>query len=312
MLQLAQILLAGWLAILGCAHAQPFFLAQPGRLSPPSATLYVRPALFAPLRYRVLVIPGSGCRSLLPQAERMFAGLLHAEVWLAHKPWLDMATTPRDAGDCTDAFIAADRHTRWAAALTASLAAHPPPDDRLPWVLLGLSEGAELLPTVAASLPRIHTLVLIGHAGLDPIEAGALQAARAGESSAWARLLRQVTGTAADSRVVAGRTLGYWRDLQHWRLATPLLSSPARLMLAYGGKDAAMPEAAYARFLTRARASGREICVLRFPDANHSLQSADGDHLQTVWATLEAALLDTPPSHGQLDQCLESPDQPMY
>ena len=40
----------------------------------------------APLRYRVIVIPGSGCAGMGPIAERYFAGLLHAQVLVLHKP----------------------------------------------------------------------------------------------------------------------------------------------------------------------------------------------------------------------------------
>ena len=50
----------------------------------------------------------------------------------------------------------------------------------LPQLLVGISEGAELLPALAPEVPQLAGLVLIGSSGLDPQETGALQARRLG------------------------------------------------------------------------------------------------------------------------------------
>ena len=39
-----------------------------------------------PLRYRVIVVPGSGCAGMGAFADRYFAGLQHAQVLVLHKP----------------------------------------------------------------------------------------------------------------------------------------------------------------------------------------------------------------------------------
>src|SRR6218665_1316384 len=81
-------------ALPGCA-ATPAALPEPAsafRLHPlPGADGVVLQALLrservAPLRYRVIVLPGSGCAGLGAFAERYFAGLLHAQVLVLHKP----------------------------------------------------------------------------------------------------------------------------------------------------------------------------------------------------------------------------------
>ena len=58
----------------------------PGAHSGATLTALKRPALAPPARYRVVVIPGSGCTGWGPVAPRYFAGLLHAELLVLHKP----------------------------------------------------------------------------------------------------------------------------------------------------------------------------------------------------------------------------------
>ena len=66
----------------------------------------------APARYRVIVLPGSGCAGMAPVAARYFAGLLHAQVLVLHKPWVNPAarTLP---GQCSAAFVQADALGAW-------------------------------------------------------------------------------------------------------------------------------------------------------------------------------------------------------
>ena len=54
------------------------------------------------------------------------------------------------------------------------------PDAVMPQLLIGISEGAELLPALASEVPALAGLVLISASGLDPLEAGTLQAQRLG------------------------------------------------------------------------------------------------------------------------------------
>ena len=144
-----------------------------------------RPARAPPLRYRVVVVPGSGCAGLGPFADRYFAGLLHAQVLVLHKPGVHPMgrTAP---GQCPPAFVQTDAHAAWRAHAQAALQAWHAgvAQDGLPTVLVGVSEGAELLPHLAPQVPRLAGLVLLGASGLDPREALTLQAQRLGAQAA--------------------------------------------------------------------------------------------------------------------------------
>lgn len=250
----------------------------------------------APLRYRVIVIPGSGCAGMGPMAERYFAGLLHAQVLVLHKPGVDPQSQTKPA-DCPHPFVLQDRHSTWLAQALAALRAdarHREGQPAVPQLLVGISEGAELLPALAPEVPHLAGLVLIGASGLDPQEAGALQARRAGAEGDWTALGQLVAGASHDSVVVQGRSLGYWRDLWQWPVAQPLIDSPWPVLQVWGAEDALVPAAAYERFAQRAAPrSPARWCARRMEDADHGLQqpAANGaprrDGLQQVWAWLE-------------------------
>ncbi|PJI95334.1 hypothetical protein CLU85_0038 [Acidovorax sp. 69] len=247
-----------------------------------------------PLRYRVIVIPGSGCTGMGPIADRYFAGLLHAQVLVLHKPGVDPQARTAPA-DCTHPFVLRDRHSTWLAHARAALradAALRQGQPALPQLLIGISEGAELLPALAPEVPHLAGLVLIGASGLDPQEAGALQARRLGVEADWAALSQIVAGAPADTVVVQGRSLGYWRDLRNWPLTLPLLRSPWPLLQVWGANDALVPAVAYARFAERASLRTALYCARRMDGADHGLQRrmADGeavDGMQQVWAWTE-------------------------
>lgn len=245
----------------------------------------------APLRYRVIVIPGSGCAGMGPIAERYFAGLLHAQVLVLHKPWVDPQARTAPA-HCPHPFVWRDRHSTWFKHARAALradAALRQGQPALPQLLVGISEGAELLPALAPEVPHLAGLVLIGSSGLDPQEVGALQARRLGAEADWAALSRIVAGAPPDSVVVQGRSLGYWRDLRNWPLTLPLLRSPWPLLQVWGANDALVPADAYARFEELARLRTAPYCARRMEGADHGLQrsAAGEDGVQQVWAWAE-------------------------
>lgn len=252
----------------------------------------------APVRYRVIVIPGSGCAGMGPWAERYFAGLWHAQVLVLHKPGVDpdSRTAP---GDCSAAFVQADAlgawrdHARAALRADAALRATEP---AIPQLLVGISEGGELLPALASEVPSLAGLVLIGSSGLDPLEGGTLQAQQLG-AAAWAQW--QALGVAQarawpDGHVLQGRSLRYWRDLWRWPVQEALLAGPWPLLQVWGDSDALVPIEAYARFAARAQRRLAPYCQRQLAGADHGLQRLAGlqdhsgrDGVQQVWAWLE-------------------------
>ncbi len=250
-----------------------------------------RPARTAPLRYRVIVVPGSGCAGMGPLADRYFAGLLHAEVLVLHKPGVAPgARTP--AAACAADFVQADRLSAWRDHARAALRAdarerQSKGEPALPQLLVGISEGAELLPALAPEVPGLAGLVLLSSSGLDPREAGALQAQRLGASADWDALGRLQAGSLPDSTVVQGRSLGYWRDLWHWPLARPLHEGPWPVLQVWGGADALVPPAAFEQGARQAQGRQAPWCVREMPGADHGLQQAGRDGVQQLWAWLE-------------------------
>ena len=159
--------------------------------------------------------------------------------------------------------------------------------DGVPSLLVGISEGAELLPVLAHEVPRLAGLVLLSASGLDPREAAALQAQRLNALADWAALNRLQASPVPDSTVVQGRSLRYWRDLWHWRLAEPLLNSPWPLLQVWGEADALIPSEAYQAFALRAEGRTAPYCPRSLPGTDHGLQTSTGDGVQLLWAWLE-------------------------
>ena len=256
-------------------------------------TALQRPARAVPARYRVIVIPGSGCAGMALFADRYFAGLLHAEVLVLHKPWVDAdASTPTDK--CSVAFVQADALGAWRDHALAALRAdaqeqaqtraHASP---LPQLLVGISEGAELLPALAAEVPHLAGLVLLSSSGLDPREALALQAEQQGALPALRVLERAQASALPDAAVREGRSLRYWRDLWLWPSARPLLAAPWPLLQVWGEADAQIAPGAYQRFSALARQRAAPYCARRLPGADHGLQRAGHDGVQQLWGWLE-------------------------
>ncbi|WP_157979206.1 alpha/beta hydrolase [Rhodoferax ferrireducens] len=255
-----------------------------------------RATLVPPARYRVVVLPGSGCTGWLPVAPRYFAGLLHAELLVLHKPGVNVSAGL--APECTPDFVENDKLSSWRNHARAALQAHPtpfpppfPPDPVLPVLLVGISEGAELLPELASQVPALAGVVMISAPGLDPRDAGELQARRLGHEPAWQALARAQASNASDDTVIEGRTLAYWRDFWHWRLAQPLLDAPWPLLRVWGDADGLVPVTAYQQFAQLAHHRAAPFCDLRLPAADHGLQGeppGQRDGLQWLWARLEA------------------------
>jgi pimeloyl-ACP methyl ester carboxylesterase len=251
-----------------------------------------REALVAPARYRVVFIPGSGCVGMQSIADRYFRGLLHAQVLVLHKPGVDLTAT---AASCTPGFVRWDALSRWSAAAQIALHADSTPRSAsgLPQILVGASEGAEILPSLAAHVANLHAQVMISSSGLNPRETLQLQARRLGADAALREIEAAIASDEHDDTVYQGRTLKYWRDLWSWRVTTPLLAGNVPVMQVWGDADALVPASAYMKFAELAAVneinagSTDHVCIKRLAKADHGLQSPDRDGVQWLWAQLE-------------------------
>lgn len=258
--------------------------------TPPTAARLWR--LSAGVHYRLLVLPGSGCPSLpLRQAGAWAAAFPGAEIVLVQKPWLG------EAGDCTPDFARHDRLSSWQQAALRALEGLP--SSRLPLLVLALSEGAEIAPTLFQALPEARALVTVGASGLDPRQ---LAEHLHGQEGSWQRLLRRTEGTEADATLVDGRSLGYWRDLLGWPVGARLRALQRPWLRVWGRADALVPVPLYAQYerlyaplqdpspepsRQRAVRTGQAgLCDWPMPGADHALQGPGGDGLQQLGAAL--------------------------
>lgn len=256
-----------------------------------------RAALEGPPRWRLIVVPGSGCTGFAPIAARYVAAVRHADVWMLHKPGADVHAGAAPA-TCPPGFETADTLTRWQSDARAAIAALPWDGPPRPTWVVGISEGGELLPGLAPAVPWPVGLVLLSASGLDPAEAGALQAKRLGASAAWQALERTSHGPLPDTAWAQGRPLDYWRDLFRWRMADALQQGPWPLWQVWGAEDAAVPPEAYVRFAAQAATRRAPFCTWRMAGADHGLQGGEAaagaergagtDGMQRLWARLDA------------------------
>lgn len=281
-----------WVVTTGCAAQAQGVSFRTGVVDLPKARsvqLLHRDPMAQPLRYRVIVVPGSGCTGMGPVADRYFAGLLHAQVLVLHKPGVD-ANAGLNPDNCPPDFVHSDTLSRWLEDARRVLrndakarAAEPP----MPQLLVGISEGAELLVQLADEVPDLAGLVLLSGSGLDPSEAGALQAQRLGQSQAWKDLARAQAANTSDSRVVEGRSLGYWRDLWAWHQSDALIASKWPILRIWGDADELVPQLAYDTFTQRAQTRMAPLCSRTVPGADHGLQAEARDGVQGLWVWLE-------------------------
>lgn len=268
--------------------AQPFLTQTITVGDAQALSVLTRDALAAPTRYQAIVIPGSGCGGMAPIADRYFAGLLHARINVLTKPWVDPAAWPAPMV-CSDQFIARDSLKDWLSLAQQTLDRLAAADPALPIVLIGISEGAELLPALAAGRANVSLLVLIGSPGLDPADVAARQFARLGAADQWAALTTKSQSASPDTSIVHGRQLRYWRELIDWHVAEPLMTSGIPKLMAWGMQDALIPPAAFAESAQRWADVPAQLCTMAFDDADHGLQSAKRDGLPLVWAQVELA-----------------------
>lgn len=247
-----------------------------------------RTANQGPALYRLVVVPGSGCAGMGPLAQRYFEGLQAAEIWIIHKPHTRPWVAP-PPDQCGDGFLQYDSLLRWQTDALAALQTLALQRPRLPLLLMGISEGAEILPALAAqSADGLMGLVLLSASGLDPVRAFQLQLQKMGRAAVWSELRANVHSALPDGLVVHGRSLRYWRDLWGWPMTEPLLTIKQPVLQVWGDADELMPASAYQAFAEQSRGRTMALCAWQWPGANHALRTPDGLQVQQqLWPVLD-------------------------
>lgn len=221
---------------------------------------------------RVYVVPGSGCTGMAPILPGYFEGLAAREFVVLHKRHVKAGDWPRP-DPCRPGFIQNDELPAWAQAWQEFLSwdlQHRPVSHRQ-MLLLGISEGAELIPSLLAALPDVGMAVLLGSTGLDPWDALLLQLAREQDLAFAEQLQAQLEKPhATSSTLVGGRSLNYWRTLRHWPVAELIGKSRVPTLVVMGSADQAQAPQGLARF--EARHQRAMLCTRLVTGADHGLK----------------------------------------
>ncbi len=225
---------------------------------------------------RVYVVPGSGCTGMAPILPGYFDGLATSEIVVLHKRHVQADDWPRPT-PCRAGFIQDDELPAWARAwqefLAWDLQNRPIPHQRV--MLLGISEGAELIPSLMTAWPDVGMAVLLGSTGLDPWEALLLQLVRE-QDMAFADLLQQQLDApdASSTALIGGRSLNYWRTLRQWPVAALIGRSHVPTLVLMGAADQAQAPAGLARFEDRHHRA--MLCTRLIAGADHGLRQKAG------------------------------------
>jgi hypothetical protein len=265
---------------------------------------------------RVYVVPGSGCTGMAPILPSYFEGLGAHEVIVLHKPHVRASDWPRPS-PCRPGFVSQDELASWSRAwrsfMTQDMRERPVPPAHV--VVVGISEGAELLPGLMADWPGVGLAVLLGSTGLDPWEALLLQLEREHDlpfgRALQARLTEGATGAhpqalsprvaTEDKALLGGRTLGYWHTLRHWPVAVPLEQSRTPTLVLMGDGDAQQAPEGLLRFAKRHQRPG--LCARLVPGADHGIR-VEGRQWPGLWPLVQG-LVQAPTALAFAQQCAQ-------
>lgn len=251
-----------------------------------------KPAQKAPL---VLFIQGSGCvpsfmmhegkrRSTIPYWEAL-AGKGRYAVMAVDKPYQSNEPQQGPFGSaigCAGDFNAHFSYETWLATLKAALrhALSRPEVDARRVLLIGVSEGAPMAASLAREFPEVTDVALVGATGPSQLFDFAAGIQRSNDSDEKKiERLRELDETfsavAADpkstSKFLWGHTYLRWSSFFAQSTADHLAHSRARVYLASGMQDKAVPILSTEVLYARLRVQGRDVTFRRVPNAGHGL-----------------------------------------
>lgn len=269
----------------------------------------------------LLMIQGSGCGPVLAQSgEKVTSTIFNLQpfalegkfaVLAVEKPFArETVTFDGSAKDCPIKFNADFTAETWLKALQASLG-----DARkLPWVdakrtlLFGHSEGAVMASMLAAADSQVTDVISIGGSGTTQLFDFVALAYTCFDAPACLadidRTRRDIAADPGSSTSFAwGHPYKRWASFLQVDAGDNLLRSKARVYLAFGTNDRAVPAVSQEIAVARLQSAGRDITVRRVVDANHSLVKGSGYKttdqeyrlaLDWFWAGAAVRLLSSP------------------
>lgn len=241
----------------------------------------------------LFVVPGSECVSMGPYLPQYFNGLDGAggpfRIFILHKRFIE----PHSNGkDCGRDFVEADHPSRWLADYSEFIAVQlqmARDNGALPdkVIVLGISEGGEVVPLLAHRHPQITHVAIFANGGMNPADSFRLQARRHGFSREAAELEAFCQDAPAQSDA-AGRSCRYWTEMFALDHTANLLALDIPILVAMGEADQAIPPDS-ARFLTeRFAAEGKtNLTALLIPGADHALTRNGISLLPFLWGAFD-------------------------
>lgn len=258
----------------------------------------------------LLMIQGSGCARVLNHHPGSAYSTLFNLVPFAvegkftviavEKPFSGekKGNTPGMANACSPEFNADFTAERWGQALQASLtdARNASWVDRKRTLVLGTSEGAVMAAMLAAQDKLITDVVAISGSGTSQLYDFFAQAYRTcfDVSKCLANVENTVRAIAADpdssTQFAWGHPFKRWTSFFRVDPGEQLLKSNARIYLAFGTNDNAVPALSQEVAVARLMAAGRNVTVRRIADGDHSLRQSGATHLNELDTVQRAAL----------------------
>lgn len=235
-----------------------------------------------PVTY-VFVVGGADCTSFTHFLPQYFRGLegesgdIH--IYMLQKRFIGVHTWGRSFG-CSHQFVRADYPEQWIADQLEFIQQQLSflemrPNRRI--VLLGISEGGEVVPILAQRIPQITHLVILANGGLNPLDAYALQRAKLGlaPSEALRKLLEKPEpDVSKKTDLILGRTAAYWLQVNKIQQIENLLLLKIPILMTMGMDDQIVPiESAWYAKQKFENQSNKNLTLITYPGANHSLAS---------------------------------------
>lgn len=244
----------------------------------------------------IFVVSGSDCSSMQYFLPRYFRGLEGESgalrIYILHKRFIAAHSRSRSPTDCSRDFIRADHPSRWIADQTefivaqlASARRRGASPQRI--VIAGISEGGDIVPILARTIPGVTHALIIANGGMNPLDAYRLQAEKHGLADArkTCAALEQVPADPdAPSSDMGGRSWRYWAELREIRHTENLAALTIPIWMVMGDADNAVPVESARHLRDQFLLLGKTNLTLRiYPGADHSLRAGKIDLLPDFW-----------------------------